>query len=342
MHRSAQVAALGELQHRVVAAWQLAMLGMAESTMRDRLKLHGWRRWSRGVFLLPGEITPLRRLAAALLAYSRPRDAEKRVAEYLAENEGATLVAALAHVALRSGNVVCGLSAAWLHGLDKAPNQSWLRVRTHCGQAQRKNVRLCHGTYAGRVVWIEGLPVVAVEQALMDVAGMTEDTPKQRHHRLTKLIATGDALRKTHLDAIEARIAQGANFRGRSALLRACADLRGELSHSRTEAEARTIVGRVLAEFGLQLEPRPQPVELDGRIVGEADLAVLKIRLDVEVDGPHHLLPAQRAKDDARDKLVRRASWHVERYSTELIDLSPNVFEAQVRDTVQHLLAATS
>ena len=342
MHRSAQVAALGELQHRVVAAWQLVMLGMAEATMRDRLRDHGWRRWTLGVFMLPGEITPVRRLAAALLGYSRPHDAGRRVAEYQADNPGTALHEALAHDALNSGAVVCGPSAAWLHGLEGAANQSWLRVGTHCGRSPRKQVRLCHGTYTGRVCWIDGLPVVDVEQALIDIAGMTDDSSEQRHHRLTKLIATADALRKTDLGAIEKRMAEHPRFRGRPALRRACLDLRGELSHSVSETQAREIVRKVLARFGLELEPRPHAIHLNGRVVGEADLAVVKIRLDIEVDGPHHLLPAQRAKDDVRDGLVRRAGWHVARYSTELLELSPKVFEARVADSVQHLLGGTS
>lgn len=342
MTPGARAAALAEQQHLVVTTWQLQLLGLSRKTITRLARDGGWRRWSPGVYLLPGPITAMRKLAAAVLAYGRPVNALQRLVEYQMEHQRKTLVEAIAQVALHSGNVVCGLSAAWLHGLEKAPNQSWVRVRTHCGQAPRKNVRLCHGTYSGRVVWIDGLPVVAVEQAIIDIAGMTDDSRKQRHHRLTKLIATADALRKTDLDALEAQIAQSCNFRGRTALQRACRDLRGELSHSATEAEARAIVRRVLARFDLELESRPYPVEVNGRIVGEADLAVLKILFDIEVDGPHHLLPAQRAKDDARDRLVRRAEWHVERFPTELIDLSPEVFEARVADTVRHLLGKTS
>jgi very-short-patch-repair endonuclease len=69
---------------------------------------------------------------------------------------------------------------------------------------------------------------------------------------------------------------------------------------------------------------------------------VVAIRLDVEVDGPHHLLAAQREKDHVRDRKVRRARWTVERFSTEMIDLRPTVFEAQVTDIVKHLVAALS
>ena len=342
MNSGSRAAALAELQHLVVTTWQLELLGLSRKVI-IRLATQGrWRRWSPGVYLLPGPITPLRKAAAAVLGYGRPVHALRRLVDYQHEHQRLSLVQAVSAIALHSGNVVCGRSAAWLHGLDKAPNQSWIRVRTHCGQAPRKNVRLCHGTYAGRACWIEGLPVVDVEQALMDVAGMTDDTPKQRHHRLTKLIATADALRKSNVDAIEQRIAREGNFRGRAALLRACLDLRGELSHSDTEADARKIVARVLKRFGLHLEPRPYPVELNGRIVGEADLAVLKILFDIEVDGPHHLLPVQRAEDDARDRLVRRARWHVERFPTELIDLSPDIFEARVIETVKYLLSETS
>ena len=342
MHRSARVAALAELQHRVVTAWQLALLGVPESTVRERIKNHGWRRWSRGVFMLPGEITPVRRLAAALLAYSQPQGALERLVDYQFEHQDKSLVEALARVALHSGAVVCGPSAAWLHGLEKSPNQSWLRVGTHGGRAQRKNVRLCHGTYTGRVCWIQGLPVVDVEQVFIDRAGITGDSPKLRHHRLTKLIATADALRVSDLDAIERRLHSVKNVRGRAALDAAVRDLRGELSHSGTEAAAKDIVRQVAGRFELGVEPRPHQITLHGRIVAEADIAILDILYDVEVDGPHHLLPRQRAKDEARDRLTRRARWTVERYPTELVDLSPKVFEARVTDTIQHLLGRIS
>lgn len=341
MHRSARVAALAERQHRVVTAWQLALLGVPESTVRERVKNHGWRRWSRGVFMLPGEITPLRRLAAALLAYSRPHGSLQRLIDYQWDHQDKSLVDALAHVALDAGAVACAASAAWLHGLEKPPNQAWVRVRTHGGQAPRKNVRLCHGTYTGRVCWIQGLPVVDVEQVFIDIAGITGDSAKFRHHRLTKLIATADALRKTHLDAIAQRLEAVTNVRGRTALAAAVSDLRGELSHSDTEAAAKEIVRRVAAGFGLEPESRPHQITLRGRVVAEADIAILDILYDVEIDGPHHLLLSQRAKDDARDKLARRARWTVERYSTELVDLSPKVFEARVADTIAHLLNGT-
>lgn len=184
-----------------------------------------------------------------------------------------------------------------------------------------------------------GLPVVDVEQAFIDAAaGDGELTAVQLHHRLTRLIATADAKRATTLDRLDGRIQELGRFVGRPALLRAIRDLRGELSHSATEAKARHIVAKVLAKYAFVLHPRPYAVNLGTRTVGEADLAILPLCLDIEIDGPHHLMPAQSAKDQVRDRWMRRAGWDVERFSTELVDLSPVTFAAQVEECVRFRL----
>ncbi len=69
-------------------------------------------------------------------------------------------------------------------------------------------------------------------------------------------------------------------------------------------------------------------------MVGEKDIACEPLRLDIEVDGPHHRLPAQQERDRRRDRLVRAASWTVERFPVELVDLHPGRFERQVSEIV--------
>jgi very-short-patch-repair endonuclease len=75
-----------------------------------------------------------------------------------------------------------------------------------------------------------------------------------------------------------------------------------------------------------------------GRRVGEADIAVFEITLDIEIDGPHHRMPEQREADQARDRLVRRAGWEVERFPTELVEQQPVVFRARVQEAIKHRL----
>ena len=114
--------------------------------------------------------------------------------------------------------------------------------------------------------------------------------------------------------------------------------MRGESTHSGTEKVARRLVEEVLRPYGLSLHPRPYTVEVDGIPIAEADLAVLEILYDIEVDGPDHLDPDQVLLDQRRDLLMRRAKWEVERFPVELIDAQPRVFQARVDATVRLLL----
>lgn len=329
-------AAVAERQHLLITTWQLRLLGVSSGALSDRIALHGWRRRHRGVIALPGPNTPIRQVAAAVLAYSRPAGAAQRV--HALEVEGVPIADALVRAALRCGQVVCGETALWLHGIAGFEPIPWLRLPRGCGNATRRTIRFRLGPVSGSVTWLQGLPVVDVEQALMDVAGSPGDGPVSVHHRLTRLIATADARRLTTLDRLDARLLSAGRFLGCNALRNAVADLRGELSHSDTERKARTLVAEVLRRYDLSLEPRPHEVFLGTRRVGEADLAVVAITLDIEIDGPHHWAPVQRDKDQARDRLVRRAGWEVERFPTELVDLSPKVLQARVDEAVRHRL----
>ena len=328
--------AVAERQHLVVAHWQLILLGISEAAIEDWVRRHGWRRLSFGVIALPGRMTPVRRLAAGVLAYSNPTYAAHRVEE--AVDRTGDVVEALVAAAMGSGQLVCGRSALWLYGISEAPGQQWIRLPGKPGHGARAGVRLRYGTATGAVKAIQGLPVVDVVQAFKDVAGGSDMRPLPLHHELTRGIATADALRLVTLDDIDRRLVIDLRFIGAPALRRAVADLRGELSHSGTERVARRLVREVTGRYGHVLHPRPYPVEHGGRTVGEADLAIVEIRLDIEMDGPHHLLPAQRERDQNRDRLVRRAGWEVERFSTELVDLHAAKFAAAVDECVRFRL----
>ena len=349
MEPSAVVKAVATRQHMLIAVWQLKIIGISDQAIADRIRSHGWRRLSRGIIALPALDTPKRKLAAVVLSHSRPSGAAERVVartttdEDLSDDISAHLSEDLSDVlvdeALNAGQAVTGLSALWLHGIASKPSTHTIRLTRAVGTTTRKAVTIRRGPWTGNLVWIDGLPVVDVAQTFMDAAaGDKHTTPLQLHHQLTKLIATADAKRKTTLKVLEERMATAPRFLGAPALRDAIADLKGELSHSRTEKKARTIATRVAAKYGLRLHPRPFAVELNGRTVGEADLPIVAICLDIEVDGPHHLLPSQREKDQLRDRWMRRAGWEVERFSTELIDLRPVTFAARVDECIRFRL----
>lgn len=331
-----KLAAVAEPQHLVVATWQLRYLGVSSVALSDRITGHGWRRVHRGVTALPGPRSPLRRLAAAALAYSRPAHADQRVDAL--RREGRDEVTALVEAALGAGQLICGPSALWLHGLGPVSPTPWIRLARTNSASPRPGIAIRYGDATGRTAWVQGLAATDVEQAIIELPGCTDDDRDRLHHRLTKLIATADAKRLTTIDRLDCRLAEAGRVPRWRAVQDAITDLRGQLSHSATEKRARLIAAPVLERYGLQLHPRPYAVEHHGRVVGEADLAVVPLCLDLEVDGPHHLLPAQREADQARDRAVRRAGWDVERFSTELIDVSPRTFAARVDDLVRHRL----
>jgi hypothetical protein len=315
----AVVSAVAIRQHMLIAVWQLKALGISDQAIADRIKHHGWRRLGRGIIALPGLDTPQRRLAAVVLSHARPTGAADRVLTSTVKHEdpdedadadvAEDPIDVLVDEALNAGQAVTGLSALWLHGIASQPAAHHLRLKNAVGVTKRTAVTVRRGPWTGELVWIEGLPVVDIAQAFMDAAARDKDTTALAlHHQLTKLIATADAKRKTTLTGLEERLNAAPRFVGAPALRAAIADLKGELSHSGTEKKCRAIVTRVAAKYGLTLHPRPFGVEFNGRTVGEADLAIVEIRLDIEVDGPHHLLPAQQAKDQLRDRRVDRAA----------------------------------
>jgi hypothetical protein len=330
-----KVGAVATRQHQCIARWQLRCLDVSDTEIAERVRRHGWTRKGNGVIAVPGEDTLYRTLAIAVLAYSRPANAAARVQERLTARE--SLVDAVVEAALGAGQFITADSALWLHGVGRKPSTHTLRLAHKTSVAARKGVALRLGAVTGTPTRVHGLPVVDVEQAVVDVAGDDARAGLELHHHLTKMIATADRKRLTTLDALGRRVDAG-RFLGKPALRRALADLRGELSHSATEAKARATVARVLAKYGLALEPRPHAIKVAGQTVGEADLAVVAITLDIEIDGPHHLLPEQVRADQRRDRRVRRASWEVERFSTELVDLRPVTFAAQVDECVRFRL----
>lgn len=328
------VADIAARQHYTVATWQTSVLGISRAALAARVSRQRWRRRHRGVIQLPGPDTPARELAAAVLAYSRPARAEQRVATFMAE--GLNLTAAVVEAALGCGQAVCGPSALWLHGIADWDGPPWIRLPRGNGQATRADVRIRHGAPTSELVRIDGIPVVDVAQAVMDLPGcLRELTRGQLHHRLVRTLSTADAKRLVELEGLTSRIEEVDRFYGVDAVRRAVADLRGGLSHSGTERWARAEVVRIAEDLGFKVHPRPYQVVHDGVTIAEADIAIVQLLLDIEVDGPHHRLPAQRDADQLRDRKLRRAHWEVERFPTDLIDLRPAVFRARVKEAIE-------
>lgn len=332
-----KITRVAELQHMVLAPWQCRAAGISPKALRNHIEHHGWVRGEFGMIWLPGPSSPLRRLAAALLTYSAPRSGAERAR--LLEGAGVDAASALARAALGAGQTVSGRSAAWLHGLVEAPATISLRLPGRTGHTKRPGVQLRYGRPAS-IEWFHGLPAAGIEQTIVDIAAVATGSMRVAHFELARLVALAHAKRLTTPERIQDWLARAGAVDGALLLGGVLAELRGEMVHSETERRARVLANEVLARYGLSLHSEPYCVTLGGRRIAEADLAVLALRLDVEIDGPHHHLPAQVVADQNRDRLMRQAGWTVERFSVEDLDLRPHVFKRALDTIVRHLLAA--
>ena len=332
--------AVGEQQHFVWATWQLVILNVSKHAVFDRVRVQRWSHPYRGVVAMPGEDTRERQLAAAVLAFSRAPGGRTRMMKAI--EEGHSQAEALVRAALRCGQSICGPPALWLHGVGEWSGSPWLRLPRGGGSATRSGISIRHGAPSGEIQWVRGLPVVDIEQAILDIPGCNRaSTATGIHYLLTRAISTAHARRLTSPNRVAQRLEELGNIYGANPVRAALDDLAGEMTHSGREHRAREIVEPIVRRYGLTLHPQPMTVLLEGVRVGEADLPIVEIRLDIEVDGPHHRLPAQVAADQDRDRRMRRADWEVERFSTELLDTSPRQFGAKVdeaiRSRLQHL-----
>ncbi len=61
------------------------------------------------------------------------------------------------------------------------------------------------------------------------------------------------------------------------------------------------------------------------------DLAYVPVRLDIEIDGPHHRTPTGRERDRRRDAVLRRFGWEVLRFDEEALTYAPGSVLSAVR-----------
>jgi hypothetical protein len=153
------VAEVSRRQHMLIATWQAVVAGVSRRALAARVAGHGWVRYHRGVIGLPGPDSPLRQLAALVLAYARPVGGALRVAVPAAGDDNA-LVDAIVAAALNAGEIVTGRSGAWLHGFASPPNEHSVWLPFHSGRRIRSTARLRYGgLQPGEQQWKDGLPV---------------------------------------------------------------------------------------------------------------------------------------------------------------------------------------
>ena len=152
---------------------------------------------------------------------------------------------------------------------------------------------------------VGGRPLAAIPRALADRAAhaCTEE--------LRLEISTALRLRLGTLGTVALELGVRQRFPGRGRLAQAIAALEEEVTHSKTERLAR----RHLRAAGMRFHREPLRIDDEhGRPIAEIDIAVIDLRLGIEIDGPHHLLPHVAAADRQRDRLLEAMGWRIERF----------------------------
>jgi very-short-patch-repair endonuclease len=88
------------------------------------------------------------------------------------------------------------------------------------------------------------------------------------------------------------------------------------LNHTESRPEHRLwCYCKPLAPRALKTQVKVRPYRLD--------LALPRVKLAIEVDGPHHLDMEQAVHDANRTKFLKRQGWTVVRFTVREIELSP-------------------
>jgi hypothetical protein len=224
---------------------------------------------------------------------------------------------------LPAGTFVCGLTAAWLYGIDVQDRRDeliWigcrtgrrLRVRTGCTV---REITVDHSD----LILVDGVWVTSPLRTVFDCG---------RWLSVVEGTVVADAL--SHADLVsEAELASYVRtHRGLRGVRRM--DQLLELMDSRSESPMETRVRLLIVLNGLPA-PEPQIViqDLNGNFVARADLGYREQRFLIEYDGAFHW--EQRRADDRRRDSMRDLGWRILVVSREDYYEYPETILAKVR-----------
>ncbi len=208
---------------------------------------------------------------------------------------------------------VAGAAAAHLHGLPgfaRAPSL----VVVSSARVRCKDVEVAHraALTPADVDEVDRIPVVGLAWTVVDLAATSTRGPGQ--DALAHVLGTGRCRPGQLLGPAHRTI----ELPGRARVAREIRGMTGPVDHVRSHAEGRVADACVAA--GLPRPATNRRVRTSTGAAHELDLAWLDERVDVEVDGPHHLLPEQRRRDRQRDRELRGDAWKVVRVPVEEVD----------------------
>ena len=207
---------------------------------------------------------------------------------------------------------VTGPAAAHLHGLPGFGRPP--RLLVVASRRVRSTVPVVHraALTTADIDEVDGIPVTGLAWTTVDLAASCARGPAS--DLVAHVLGTGRC-RPGHLLGPAHRTIE---LPGRSRIIGEIRTAMGPVDHVRSRSEAA--LADACADVGIGPPARNRTVRTSAGRRYELDLAWLAERLDVEVDGPHHLLPTQRRRDRARDRDLRRDGWEVLRVPVEELD----------------------
>lgn len=212
--------------------------------------------------------------------------------------------------------VIGGAAAAHLHGLPGFSRPPELTVVTsrRC-RSTAAEIRRRNSLTEIDVVEIDRIPVTSLAWTCVEEAG--NGVPQERGDLVAHVLGT-NRLRPGQLLGAAHR-AEGVP--GRSAVIGEVTAITGAVSHVRSVAEK--VLAVACEDLALPTPALNRAVTTSAGTVHELDLSWPDALVDVEVDGPHHLLPSQRRRDRQRDGELRADGWEVTRFPVEEVDEDP-------------------
>lgn len=302
------IGALAARHHGVVTREELLALGIGRHALAWAIRVCVLRRLFPGVYALNGAPDTWRMRAVA---------AHRRVDRQLRRKDPVDRSPPLVAIG--------GASAAHIHelvGFGRAPGivvSTSRRCRSRTVETATR-----HSLDPVDVTELDGITVTALAWTLLDVATTAS---RERVCDLVVQVLGRDRLGAAELAATAER---ATGVAGRHVVLEVLTDLTGR---HRSLAEKR--LADACIEVGLPPPDTNRTVKAAGRTY-ELDLYWEDVRLDIEVDGPHHLLADQRQRDRRRDRHLRDDGFEVVRIPVEDIDDDPG--EAARRVARKHRL----
>jgi len=300
-----RVVALARRQDDVVTRVQAHQLGLSESALVLRRRRDGWVSPVRGALLVPPVRDPIRARSRAVLAVA--------------------------------GGVICGLTAARLHGLSGLPlpqSSEPIELAVPSGDRLRERrgyLRFGRTLREGDVVDLGGLRATSTLRTLEDLALLRD---RELVISVIDAMLHERRMKKSDLAVVRDRVLAHRDG-GRTRTW-------WELNDGAAESPLETRLRLLLGDAGLLPEETQWPVRdpRSGRLVARVDFAWPSVRLAVEADGAGpHGLPAALHRDRIRQNNLVRAGWKLLRFTWWDVSAAPAALLRVVRDALAQAAA---